>query len=223
MEVNIIMDRHYTFASLSRDFQVSMREVRRLASECGIRTHPRGRCLTESERDKLYDMWLASTVNKDDAEMRPLRKKMFIIDTSSLIQPGAEIFLRNSYDELHKTGQKLIIPFVVVMELNKKALQSDNLNLARRAKNILEAVLNYKELGIIAVYGDDNDGNFADNVFHKIAAMFALQRELIFITQDYKLGQDLLTMLHMDSVRHRKISVYKLDTQGNLIIVNWKG
>ena len=130
---------------------------------------------------------------------------------------------RNSYDELHRTGQKLIIPFVVIMELNKKALQSDNVNLARRAKNILEAVLNYKELGIIAVYGDDNDGTFADNVFHKIAAMFALQRELIFITQDYKLGQDLLTMLHMDSVRHRKISVYKLDTQGNLIIVNWKG
>lgn len=215
------MNKNYTFASLSRDFQVSAREVRRLASQCGIKTWPRGRCLTESEIDKLYDTWLASKVNADDRTGH--NNKMFVIDTSSLLQSGAEIFLKNSYAELSKTGQKLIIPFVVVMELNKKALQSDNVNLAKRAKNILEAILDYKELGFIAVYGDDNDGTFADNVFHKIAAMFALRRELIFITQDYKLGQDLLTMLHMDSVRHRKISVYKLDTQGNLILVNWKG
>ena len=213
------MERRCTFASLSRDFEMSAKEVRRLASECGIPVRPRGRFLTDDERDRLYDAWLALSANVDDS----LSGKMFLIDTSSLLHPGAEIFLKNSSPELLRTGQKLIIPFVVVMELNKKALQSQNENLAKRAGNMLNAILSYKDMGVIAVYGDDNDGTFADNVFHKIAAMFALQRELVFITQDYELAQDLLTMLHMDSVRHRKITVYKLDTQGQLILVSWKG
>lgn len=217
------MERRYTFASLSRDFDMSAKEVRRLASECGIPVSPRGRFLTDSERDRLYDVWLALSANIDDTEKSPVSDKMFFVDTSSLLHPGAEIFLKNSYPELLRTGQKLIIPFVVVIELNRKALQNQNENLAKRAGNMLNAILKYKDIGVIAVYGDDNDGTFADNVFHKIAAMFALQRELVFITQDYRLAQDLLTMLHMDSVRHRKITVYKLDTQGRLNLVNWKG
>ena len=220
------MDRRYTFESLSRNFEVSSSEIRRLALKCGIPIRPRGRYLTEEERDRLYDEWLASNVNDENlkaSETKPENDKMIFIDTSSLLQPGAAIFLKNSAAEMLATGQKIIIPFVVITELNKKALQSDNAPLSKRARNMLKAILNYKEMGIIAIYGDENDGSFADNVFHKIATMFALRRELIFITQDYRLGQDLLMMLHMGSVRHRKISVYKLDAQGQLNLVNWKG
>ena len=212
-----------TFASLSEDFELSTREVRRMALECGIPTRPRGRFLTDYERDRLYDAWLSSSVNVRDAEIQPADDRMIFIDTSSLLHPGAEIFLRNSASELLMTGQKLIVPFVVITELNRKALQSCNPELSERAREILDDILNYKKMGTIAVYGDDNDGTFADNVFHKIAAMFALRRELVFITQDNRLGQDLLTMLHMGSVRNRKIRVYKLDMQGQLILVNWKG
>ena len=212
-----------TFASLSEDFELSTREVRRMALECGIPTRPRGRFLTDYERDRLYDAWLSSSVNVRDAEIQPADDRMIFIDTSSLLHPGAEIFLRSSASELLMTGQKLIVPFVVITELNRKALQSCNPELSERAREILDDILNYKEMGTIAVYGDDNDGTFADNVFHKIAAMFALRRELVFITQDNRLGQDLLTMQHMGSVRNRKIRVYKLDMQGQLILVNWKG
>ena len=222
-------ERHCTFASLAKDFRMTAREVRRLASECGMPTHPHGRDLTDYERDRLYDAWLSSAVDDDadvgsfNADIRPESNRMIFIDTSSLLQPGAEEFLKNSAQELLMTGQKLIVPFVVVTELSRKALQNDKPVLAKRARDILDAVINYKKMGIIAVYGDDNDGTFADNVFHKLAAMFALRRELIFITQDNRLGQDLLTMLHMGSVRDRKISVYKLGRQGQLNFVNWKG
>lgn len=212
------MNNRCTFASLSKDFRVSIKEVRRLASMCGVSTRPRWRDLTDYERDKLYDMWLSSNIKDGNAN-----DKMIFIDTSSLLHPGAETFLKDSTVELLESGQKLIIPFVVITELNKKALQSGDINLARRARSVLQSILNYKEMGVIAVYGDDNDGSFADNVFHKIAAMFALHRELVFITQDYKLGQDLLMMTHMDSVRNRRISVYKINVQGQLKLVNWKG
>lgn len=201
---------------------MTAKDVRRLASECGITTRPRGRYLTDYERDRLYDAWLSSAVD-DDADVNSESSRMIFIDTSSLLQPGAEAFLKNFAQELLMKGQKLIVPFVVVTELSRKALQSDNPVLAKRARGILDAIINYKEMGVIAVYGDDNDGTFADNVFHKLAAMFALHRELIFITQDNRLGQDLLTMLHMGSVRNRKISVYKLDRHGQLNFVNWKG
>ena len=201
---------------------MTAKDVRRLASECGITTRPRGRYLTDYERDRLYDAWLSSAVD-DDTDVNSESSRMIFIDTSSLLQPGAETFLKNSAQKLLMNGQKLIVPFVVVTELSRKALQSDNPVLAKRARGILDAIINYKEMGVIAVYGDDNDGTFADNVFHKLAAMFALHRELIFITQDNRLGQDLLTMLHMGSVRNRKISVYKLDRHGQLNFVNWKG
>lgn len=214
-------ERGCTFASLSKDFDMSEKEVRRLAFECGIPTRPRGRLLTDKESDRLYDAWLSLNVKR--AEASSVSSRMIFIDTSSLLQPGAEVFLKNASTELLMTGQKLIVPFVVIVELSRKALQSENPELAKRARNILNSILNYKEMGIIAVYGDDNDGTFADNVFHKIAAMFALRKELVFITQDYKLGQDLLMMLHMGSVRNRKISVCKLDTHGQLSIVDWKG
>lgn len=212
------MNKRCTFASLSRDFRMSTKAVRCLALACGIPTRPRGRFLMDDEVDRLYDIWLSSNVKETDAD-----DKMIFIDTSSLLHPGAEMFLQESTVELLESGQKLIIPFAVITELNKKALQSSDIDLARRARSVLQSILNYKEMGVIAVYGDDNDGNFADNVFHKIAAMFALQRELVFITQDYKLGQDLLMMTHMDSVRNRRISVYKIDAQGQLKLVNWKG
>ena len=86
------MERRCTFASLSRDFEMPAKEVRRLASECGIPVSPRGRFLTDTERDRLYDAWLALSANVDDS----VNGKMFLIDTSSLLHPGAEMFLKNS-------------------------------------------------------------------------------------------------------------------------------
>ena len=222
-----------TFAALARDFGLTVKQVQHLAAGCGIPVRPRGRILTPYERDKIYDAWLSSNVPDDseipddydnDTEMpRPGRDMMILIDTSSLLREGAELFLKKAAPELLKRGLKIIVPLAVVNELNKKALQSADPDLSRRARNIISSIMGYKDMGVIAVYGDENDGSFADNVFHKAAAMFALTYDLTVITQDYRLGQDLLMMGHMRSVNHRKISVCKINRDGDLREVLWEG
>lgn len=82
-------------------------------------------------------------------------------------------------------------------------------------------ILNYRDMGAIAIYGDDNDGTFADNVFHKVVTMFSRRYNLIVITQDYLLGQDLMTMGHLPSVRRKKISVCKIEKNGDLTEFSW--
>lgn len=213
-----------TFSTLAENFDMNVEEVHELAEQCGIKTYPHDRLLTTEERDKLYDAWLYSNINNVsniNRKTSKIRKKIILIDTSSLLQSGSEKFLKKSARKLSKGDRQIIVPLVVMHELNKKAIQNQDKSLSQKARNIINIILEYRDMGALEIYGDDTDGTFADNVFHKVAAMFALNYDFIVITQDYGLAQDLLTMAHMKSVSHRKISVYKINSNGNLLIVKY--
>ena len=221
-----IMSRPVTFSSLAADFGIPVREVMELAGRAGVPSEPRNRYLSDGERDRLYDSWLKSQIPPVQHSMkpqkRPERENMTMIDTSSLLEDGAYTFLKKAAPIFLKEGRKLIVPAVVMNELNAKAMQDSNPELSRRARNIMNTILNYRDMGVIAIYGDDNDGTFADNVFHKAAAMFGLRYNLTVITQDYRLGQDLLAMGRMQSVHNRRIRVRKIARSGELVPVKWK-
>ena len=209
-----------TLESLAGDFKLSSDEVLKLAEKCGIKSSSLTRKLTNEEVDRIYDEWLEEGLSSKDFtphQQSRAREKMILIDTSSLLQRGAEHALKRIVPKLMSEGRKLIVPLVVIYELNRKAAQDQNPSLARRARNIINVVLEYQELGGIAIYGDKDDGSFADNVFQKIATMFALSYDISVITQDKFLSQDLLTMANMHSVRHRKISVFRINGNGKLV------
>ena len=216
-----------TFSGLAEEFGITLAEVMELAGKSGVSIRPKDRTLSDNERDKLYDAWLKSQMppykRTPKPEQKTERGHIMMIDTSSLLVDGAEAFLKKAAPILLKEGRKIIVPAAVMNELNSKAMQDSNPELSRRARDIMNTVLNYRDMGAAAIYGDDNDGGFADNVFHKAAAMFGLTHKLTVITQDYRLGQDLLAMAHMRSVNHRSIHVSKLDSSGELVPVEWEG
>ena len=212
-----------TFSGLAEEFGIPFAEVMELAGKAGIPLQPEDRTLSDDDRDKLYDAWLRSQIPPYKPKHKPERGQMIMIDTSSLLAEGAEAFLKKAAPIFLKEGRKIIVPAAVMHELNAKAVQDSDPELSRRARSIMNTVLNYRDMGAAAIYGDDNDGDFADNVFHKAAAMFGLTHNLIVITQDYRLGQDLLSMVHMRSVNHRSIHVSRLDSSGDLVPLKWKG
>ena len=205
-----------TFADLMRDFELSAKAVRRLARKCGIPVEPFGRYLTDTERDAMYDEWIQTGSTPRD--------EIILIDTCSLLMhPSAEIYFSQKAPKLIRDGKKIVIPLAVVDELRKLTSRRDDPVLSRNARSTLELIREYKEKGIIAVHGDDTDGTLADNAFQKVIAMFGQTHNITVITQDYQLGQDLLTMGHSLSVRGRKVNVRKFDDKGNLLWVEWEG
>ena len=210
-----------TFSGLSEEFGIPLAEVMELAGKSGIPLQPEERTLSDDDRDNLYDAWLRSQI--PPYKPKPERGQMVMIDTSSLLSEGAEAFLKRTAPVFLKEGRKIIVPAAVMHELNAKAVQDSDPELSRRARNIMNTVLDYRDMGAAAIYGDDNDGDFADNVFHKAAAMFGLTHNLTVITQDYRLGQDLLSMGRMRSVNHRHIRVSRLDSSGELVPFQWEG
>ncbi len=211
---------------MAADFGIPVSKVMELARKSGVPSSP-NRQLSDAERDRLYDEWLRSQIpplqhKHNPPQQKPSRENMIMIDTSSLLEDGAEAFLKKTAPVLLRESRKLIVPSAVMDELNAIAMQDSNPDLSHKARKIMNTVLNYRDMGVIAIYGDDNDGSFADNVFHKAAAMFGLRYNLTVITQDYRLGQDLLAMGRMQSVHNRRIRVSKLAKSGALVPVKWK-
>ena len=144
---------------------------------------------------------------------------MLLIDTSSLLEASAEIALKKLVPELLREGRQMIVPYIVMEELNRKAIKSDRYVLSRRARKMMRIIFEYKDLGAVAIYGDVNDMRigFADGVFQKLAAMFAKDYDISVITQDNDLARELMEMAGMRSVRRRKINVYRIDSGGRLV------
>ncbi len=220
-------DERSTFESLAQDLGVSVQIVRDFALKAGINVDLHGYYLSHQECDRIYDVWLYSNVNASsnkltdtpakkpfEAHKRHETKSLILIDTSSLLRQGAMLFLKNLTPNFIRMGQEIIVPLVVIKELQKHSNNRNNPELAKNARRILDVILEYQNMGVISVYGDDNDGNFADKVFLQVALMLAPKYNLLVITQDKNLSQDLLRPLK--SVNYKKIKVCKIDGRGRL-------
>lgn len=111
-------------------------------------------------------------------------------------------------------------------ELAKHALNVSKPDLADRSKLALERIARLDRSGLIQIVGDANDP-FADAILLSVALKFKMQRNLVFITQDHALAEDLEAVRHFCSLKdHKKydkydIKVRKISTTGDL--VSWKG
>ena len=211
-----------TLESLGRDFGLDSGGMFELAEKCGVPPCA-SRPLDEEEVDAIYDAWIEGDSEISESlprrSKRPAREKILLIDTSSLLETSAESVLKKLVPKLLREGRQMIVPYIVMEELNKKAIKSDRLALSRRARDMMKIIFKYKESGAVAIYGDANDMKigFADGVFQKLAAMFAKDYDISLITQDNDLARELMEMAGMRSVRHRKINVYRIDSGGNLV------
>lgn len=152
--------------------------------------------------------------------------KIFVDTCSFMHEKASDFFERHLPASLDRTkssssddGAKLIIPLQVGNELVKlqKSTDKSTQKSAIRATKILNE---YVKVGYAAVYSDPDD-SFADNLFITVFTRFRLKYNVLLITQDSQLAQDILALRDSRSVKVDKgVTAYRINDSGNL--EEWK-
>lgn len=147
--------------------------------------------------------------------------KIFM-DTCSLLSPYAEKFFVNLIPLLTKYNASIILPKRVIDELYKHQANTQNPELAKRARHALRNIQTMLNDHQVNIRGEEGD-NFADNVFQVVFAKFRISNNLLLITEDNGLAQDILALNNSQSVRGRTIAVKRLSKYGYLAAHSWEG
>ena len=150
---------------------------------------------------------------------------LIIMDTSALMEtPCSEMFIRKIQPALARRGEKIVIPISVMGELRNIARSKSGSARSIKAGKVFRSVMDFWRHGVIRIYDNHGAGGiFADEQFQVLAIGFSRSYRVIVISQDYLLGQDLLTISRLPSVKGRRISVRKLNHDGTLSKVTWNG
>lgn len=149
--------------------------------------------------------------------------KIFI-DTCSLLFDDADKFWTNIVPLLQRERKTIIIPFRVYEEVEKFASNpslctiknGSNPNLNKQAIKAKNNVIMLQKAGLIEVFGNNND-NFADNVFQTVFTQFRLKYNLMLITQDNNLANDIINIGNSKAVNtNNRIMVERINKYGFL-------
>lgn len=141
---------------------------------------------------------------------------IIMLDTCSIMHEGCESLIDSMIPLLRKYNKKIVIPNKVIEELKKhfdcwndpvkKSLAEKGLQLCKRLK----------QENCLSIRGGQFD-NFADNVFFVHFSILRFRYNMVLITQDYKLSQDILQLNNMQTGTGNLIRVFKLSREGALI------
>lgn len=140
--------------------------------------------------------------------------KIFI-DTCVWLQQDyrVELFFNKIVPILQRENKHIILPQKVYEELSRFCNHNE---LAKLAKKSIETINILKGASILKIYGDKND-NFADNVFLTVFTKYRLKHNLLLITHDRNLANDINNISNVKSVSSKyKILVRCVDELGNL-------
>lgn len=138
--------------------------------------------------------------------------KIFI-DTCAWLDHSIELFLKEIVPILQQENKHIILPQKVYEELSR--LCNDD-KLAELAKKSIDNINILKSASLLKIYGDKND-NFADNVFLTVFTKYRLKYNLLLITRDNNLANDIINITKTKSVFSRYvIFVRSIDKNGNL-------
>lgn len=142
---------------------------------------------------------------------------ILIIDTCSLLEYAFEPFSKRVEPLLQSTGKKLILPVVVVHEIEKNAKKNQRLEI--NSKRALAILVDLKKKSLLDVVGDECEPKFGDVVFLSNVLKQFLITDVAVITQDNNLTHDLLSFNSLLSVQSRHhISVYRLSGADGYLI-----
>lgn len=142
---------------------------------------------------------------------------LILVDTSSLMSQGIADFWQHALPVFQQDTQKIIVPRVVVTELENNMNNSSKAPEAQQAARQAYAdVCRFQKSGDIKVVGDANDAAFADNVILAAVTRFRLKYDILVITQDHDLAKSVLTAgKSSDAVRvKRKVHALAITRDG---------
>ena len=141
--------------------------------------------------------------------------KIFV-DSCSLLHRHAEHFFYNILPDLLKLHKnKIIVPERVRLEVEHLKSEKDPGTSASAGRGAL-IIHTYREQRLADVRGEDSDP-FADNLFIQVFTKFRKRYNLLLITQDRNLAEDILRLKDLKSVSSDKsIRAFRLDNHGQL-------
>ena len=150
-----------------------------------------------------------------DPQMEQLvLEKKIMIDTCSLMHDQCGCMIQRLLPALQKHGRQVLIPDKVIGELQKHRNSSDPVK-SGAARQGMRLCRQLQEAGCLSIRGDQRD-NFADNTFFVAISRYRYQHQMLLITQDRKLSQDILFLNQMKSSQGHPVTVMYLDRAGNL-------
>ena len=139
-----------------------------------------------------------------------VKKNKIFMDTCSIII-AENSFWDHITPYLKQYKKKVIIPSRCCEELEKKSNEVHNTELAKTARERLSFIKKLSEKGVVEFRGETTD-NFADNVFMSVFTKFRLKYDLLLITQDNNLANDILNLNNIKSQKSNyTISVHKVN------------
>ena len=152
-----------------------------------------------------------------------VKNNKIYIDSCSLLVEEADTFWRLITPVLQHESKSIIIPKSVLVEVTMKFASvptdntsSDNPNLHSLAIDAAKRINQLRRDGLVEVFADD-DANFADNVFLWLFTKERMNYNLLLITQDQKLAEDVNNLSRFKSVRaEKKVHVRRINKHGGL-------
>ena len=153
-----------------------------------------------------------------------------LIDTCSLLDENADRFWEHMVPLLQAEGKHIAVPVCVLEEADKFARdrnacqrKSDPEGLHRRARKAVYGINKLLEAGLVELYSDPDDKH-ADNVMLSVLTKKRLDHNLMLITQDKALAQDMLRRtLDASVVTDCRLRVARINRYGYLSEVHYNG
>ena len=136
-----------------------------------------------------------------------------LIDTCSLLHPQFPELLAHLIPLLRENDKALIIPSGVVAEL--QSLGGRKPELRDQIRTLVKQLAALKQEGLVSVYGERAE-TFGDKQLLATATRFLTSTELLVITQDNSLSNDLLHLNSLGSVRGKRLTVGRINRYGYL-------
>lgn len=145
-----------------------------------------------------------------------------IIDTSSLLEPECDQFWHHVEPLLAKYNSRVYIPIVCVAELQKHASSTNpslaaqaKPHLAVQAKHTMQRLGKLQQKGYIDIVGNPQEA-FADASIVGNIMMLHTRYDMLLITQDRNLANDVMNIANSKSVNGKSINVKKINSLGFL-------
>lgn len=143
-----------------------------------------------------------------------------LIDTCSILEEHSEQFFEYAIPILREKKAFLVIPKSCVNEIEKHKNNTGNVELSSKAKRAIKILALMQKENLIQINSDEDDGNFADNVFLSVFMKYRIKYTMVLITQDTNLAQEIENLNNSKAVSiergANRIYVFRIDKHGLL-------
>lgn len=160
---------------------------------------------------------------QDDAQMlrqkgeqkllASVKRYTILLDTCTIVNEHFAQLMQNMLPLLKGNRKQILIPASVVNELKK--LGTRDMEMRETVRNACSQLVALQQQGVLRVMtGDDLD--FGDQDIYTFVARMRVEKDLLVITFDNKLSEDLVKLNDMMSVSGHRVKVCRLNRHGFL-------